>query len=53
LSNGFHNPFDNRVERTAVRLTGCQTGLYNRFDNGFDNRLYRVNGALCLGGGVA
>jgi len=39
-----------RVERTAVRSTGCQTGLYNRCDNrlytrysrlsnGFDNRL--------------
>jgi len=24
--------FDNRVKRTAVRSTGCQTGLYNRFD---------------------
>jgi len=23
------NRFDNRVERTAVRSTGCQTGLYN------------------------
>jgi len=46
--------------RTAVRSTGCQTGLYNRFDNrlhtrysrlskrsdNLDNRLYRVNGAL-------
>jgi len=32
------NRFDNRVERTAVRSTGCQTGLYNRFDN----RLYCV-----------
>jgi len=42
LSNGFDNWFDNRVERTAVRSTGCQTGLYNRFDNEFDNRLYRV-----------
>jgi len=28
----------NRVERTAVRLTGCQYGLYNWFDN----PLYRV-----------
>ena len=36
------NRFDNRVEGTAVRSTGCETGLYNRFDNGFDNRLYRV-----------
>ena len=67
LSNGFDSRFDNRVERTAVRSTavrstGCQTGLYNwqpvvsctqtytrlwnRSDNRFDNRLCRVNGAL-------
>ena len=26
------NRFDNRIERTAVRSTSCQTGLYNRFD---------------------
>jgi len=41
LSIRLLNGFDNRVERTAVRSTGCQTGLYNRFDN----TLYRVNGA--------
>jgi len=41
LSDGFDNRFGNHVGRTAVRSTGCQTGLYNRTDNG----LYRVNGA--------
>jgi len=41
-SNRWSNGFGNRVERTAVRSTGCQTELYNRFDNGFDNWLYRV-----------
>ena len=46
LSNQLSNRFDNRVERTAVRSTGCQTVLYTRYSrlsnwlsNGFDNWL--------------
>jgi len=49
LSNMFDNRFDNRVEQTAVRSTGCQTGLYNQFDNRLCTRYSRLSNRLSNG----
>jgi len=41
--------FDSCVEGTAVRSTGCQTGLYNRFDNWLYTRYSRLSNRLSNG----
>jgi len=49
VQHGCQTRFHNRVEGTAVRSTGSQTGLYNRFDNRLYTRYSRLSNRLSNG----